>query len=489
MNRSIAFRLLFSSVIAISIVILLINITSYVRQANDIKTEEEELVSLLENRLSKVLSNDLWNFDYDNVTNVIQSEVDSQLISSIKVLDSDGQLVASAGEAEVESNRQLEIKLTYEPRDNIYVGETIIFIDRSKYNELASQLLINIILELFISIGTVVLTLYFVTKKYIVTPLNKLETAMNRIAQDDADLSKRLPVYNGDDEISRVSSGFNEIITKISQLVEEVSEQNDTLREKYDQINSMQEMLVESEKMASLGSLVAGVAHEINTPVGVGITASTNTLSIIKECQKGLEDRSINLTDLVAKIGTIKKGTDLTYANLERVSSLVTSFKQVAVDQSIQEYRDIELASYIGELYHSISLGYKSKPVTLENNIDPDLKYKTEPGSFAQIFSNLFVNALIHAYQEQTPGVIKLDAQLDGQFVVFTVEDDGAGMDEETKAKLFDPFFTTKRNEGGTGLGMNIVFNLINHKLNGFVEVDSEVGRGTIFTIKLPVIQ
>lgn len=258
-------------------------------------------------------------------------------------------------------------------------------------------------------------------------------------------------------------------------------------------LREAQESLIQAETMASLGQLVAGVAHEINTPIGIGLTAASH----IGEQAQALRDRfagnTLRRSDFLEFLDGLSESSRLLMANMDRAASLVQSFKQVAVDQSSGDRRVFELGGYIRELLFSLRPRLKRTNLKVAVECDDELTMDSFPGALGQVLTNLVINAVVHAYGDgerlsETPsGTIRITAQPDGADKVrIDFIDDGAGIAPEHLSKVFDPFFTTKRGQGGSGLGLHIVFNTVTGPLGGTVSVQSWPGQGTRFTILLP---
>lgn len=251
-------------------------------------------------------------------------------------------------------------------------------------------------------------------------------------------------------------------------------------------LKQTQKHLVESEKMAALGGLVAGVAHEINTPVGVGITGITylqeKLLGIMADYKAGAMKRS----SLDKFLETTSETLEITMTNLIRAAELIASFKQVAVDQSSEDRRKFNLKGYLNDVLLSLKHRYKRTKHRIEVAGPDDIEVESFPGAISQIVTNLLMNSLIHAYEQEQAGNILFDIRLQDGIVVLNYSDDGRGIPRENLPRIFDPFFTTRRGKGGSGLGMNIVYNLITNKLNGKITCESETGRGVVFTVSFP---
>ncbi|MEH2105471.1 trifunctional serine/threonine-protein kinase/ATP-binding protein/sensor histidine kinase [Nostoc sp.] len=275
--------------------------------------------------------------------------------------------------------------------------------------------------------------------------------------------------------------------TLYNTLEQKVAERTQELSQAVEDLKSTQKQLVESEKMAALGGLVAGVAHEINTPVGTSITVASTladeTRSFITAVEQGQLKRSV----LNNYLEIAKESTDLILRNLNRAGELVQSFKQVAVDQTSLEQRTFVVKQYLEEIVTSLNPKIKRASHTLTVTGDETVRIDSYPGALAQIITNLVMNSLTHAYQLHESGQLRIQVKQEGERIVIQYSDDGCGIPQENLNKIFEPFFTTARQKGGSGLGLHITYNLVTQKLQGTIDVYSEVEKGTIFTVTLPL--
>lgn len=252
-------------------------------------------------------------------------------------------------------------------------------------------------------------------------------------------------------------------------------------------LRDAQEAIVQAEKLASLGSLVAGVAHEINTPVGIAVSCASHLADATAELRKRVESGDLSRGDFNRYLATAGDTSGLILANCDRAAQLIASFKQVAVDRASEERRVFDLGAYISETL--VSLQPKLRPAGHELSVScpPDLVIDGHPGVLSQILTNLIVNVLTHAFPDGRTGRIAVTVEQPAPGTVkLTVADDGCGMPPEHRAHVFEPFFTTRRGRGGSGLGLHIVHNLTVGVLKGTIAVDSEPGRGTAFTLTFP---
>ena len=277
-----------------------------------------------------------------------------------------------------------------------------------------------------------------------------------------------------------------ELIRAKHQYEKDLETANSQLRTSLDTLERARDQLVQSEKMAALGELVAGVAHEINTPVGVGVTAASFLDAKTTEIKKIYAAGELKRSELENYLQTVEEVSNSILINMERAAELISSFKQVAVDQSSENRRQFNLKEYIHEILLSLRPRYKKTDHTIEVICEDDIELNSFPGAFSQILNNLIVNSLIHGFQKIEKGTITVNISRQGKDILFVYRDNGRGMNPEEREKVFDPFYTTMRGKGGTGLGMSIVFNLITQTLKGSIECESTSGKGVVFTMKFP---
>jgi PAS domain S-box-containing protein len=270
-------------------------------------------------------------------------------------------------------------------------------------------------------------------------------------------------------------------------LERRVSERTAQLSTALEQLKTAQADLIQSEKMASLGALVAGISHEINTPIGNSLTVASTLQDQAKgfaaDVDKGLTRRRLDLF-----VAGVAEGTDILVRSLNVAVRLVSSFKQVAVDQTSVNRRAFQLRGVVEETLATLGPTLRRTTHTVACNIPAHIQMDSYPGPIGQIISNLISNALLHAFDGREHCNIQITAaEIDGGLVELVVQDDGAGIAAGHLARVFDPFFTTKLGKGGSGLGLNIVYNLVANTLGGRIKVESVIGQGACFTISLPL--
>ena len=248
-----------------------------------------------------------------------------------------------------------------------------------------------------------------------------------------------------------------------------------------------QDELIQSDKLASLGSLVAGVAHELNTPIGNALVASSSLAEEVSQMQKTVRAGSMKRSSFDHFMERVAEGSDLTMRSLHRAVTLISSFKQVAVDQASERRRGFDLAQVLHELIDTLKPKLKHVGSQLSLDLQAGIAMESYPGPLGQVIINLFTNALTHGFDERGSGLITVHAhRLDAGRVVVTVSDDGVGIAPEHLGQIFDPFFTTKLGRGGSGLGLSVSHRIVTKVLGGQITIRSTPGQGASFELNLP---
>jgi signal transduction histidine kinase len=284
-------------------------------------------------------------------------------------------------------------------------------------------------------------------------------------------------------ELSLYKDQLEEIVARrTAELTAANMEINHTLNA----LRNTQEDLIEREKLASLGSVVAGVAHEVNTPIGVGVTAASSLRHATQGIVEKLENNSLKKSDLTNYFELALRSSDILERNLGRAAELIRSFKQVAVDQSSEAVRRVELRSYVGDVLNSLQPALRKGGHRVELATGAPIELETTPSALWQIVSNLIMNSMLHAFEPAQQGQLAIEIGRIGGAVVLTYRDNGKGMPPEVRRRIFEPFFTTRRGQGGSGLGLSIVYNLVTKTLGGTIACNSTPGAGTEFIITIP---
>jgi len=289
------------------------------------------------------------------------------------------------------------------------------------------------------------------------------------------------------DEHQYATSKNQALEQRLSTRTDALKESNQELLSTLEKLHEFQGQLVETEKMASLGDMVAGIAHEINTPIGLGVTASSLLADKLSEIKLAFENKTLKSSQLKKFLTDGDENVSIIFRNLERAANLISSFKKVAVDQSNVESRTFNISNLIDEVLLTLSAKIKAANVAILVNCPEDLYINSKPGPINQILINLILNSIYHAFEEVSNGNITITVIiLSGQLHI-NYSDDGIGIDESMKLKIFDPFTTTKRGSGGSGLGMHLVYNLVTQALDGYIVLEDAPEHGVSFDITFPV--
>jgi len=322
--------------------------------------------------------------------------------------------------------------------------------------------------------------------------LHWLEILQETIKNENGELVGKVLVFRDITEIQNAQKKLESTNVNLEKRVEERTENlqktNEKLSLAFESLKSAQGKLIHSEKMAALGSLVAGISHEVNTPLGISVTSATNIEEKVSLLENEFNSGTLTKTDFESFMSQTRKGLDILISNLKRASDLIKSFKQVAVDQSSDDLRDINLREYLDSIILSLNPKFKNRNVDVNNNVPEDVFVYTNPGALYQIISNLIVNSLIHAFDEDSDNsAIDIDASLKKNNLNIIYHDNGHGISKEVMNRIFEPFYTTKRGQGGSGLGMNVVYNLVTSSLHGQINVESTPGDGLSINMVIPI--
>lgn len=268
---------------------------------------------------------------------------------------------------------------------------------------------------------------------------------------------------------------------------EELQKTNQVLEKSLKNLKKAQHYMIQSEKMAALGSLVAGVAHEINTPIGIGLTASSFLKDQTEACTEYFKTGSMEKQEMEKFISKFSDASSIIYTNLNRAASLIKSFKLVSVDQSDEVARNFNFKEYLDNTLNSLKPKYKNTEHDINMKCPNNLIIRSYPGCFSQIITNFIMNSLDHGFGNNSKGSMVIEVIQKNGNLLLNYSDNGKGMSQEIVDKIFNPFFTTNRSKGGTGLGMHIVYNIVSQKLNGHIKCASTPNLGTTFSISIPL--
>lgn len=390
----------------------------------------------------------------------------------------------------------LKVSIPLKHKDEIY---GILYLEKS--TKIITILLQRIFYDIIIFTIILLIIIYLISfflSNYLLKPILNLASSTEEIASN-RNYSTRVN-YSSENEIGSLYKAFNNLLIdtedltntledKVNIRTNELNIKTQELELSLKNLKKTQQQLIESEKMSALGNLVSGIAHEINTPLGNAITSSSiiekETYFLIKEFNEGNLKRST----MERKLNVLNESTKLLTKTLTYASGLIKSFKQISVDQVTNDIRIFGISHYLEDIFLTNHNKLKLIPVKVQIKSEENIMIKTSPGVIGQIFNNLIQNSVIHGFENfKSNAEISVSLKTQEEYLIIEYKDNGVGINPAIKNKIFEPFVTTKRNIGGTGVGLNIVYNLIYQKLKGSIEVISEKDMGTIFIIKIPLI-
>ncbi len=449
-----------------------------------LKERQQTQVQTQIKQLAQVIAIPTWNLDQQFISSYLRQYAVTSHIKCIEVV-SDANLEERAPLGCQHPNEGSTIHREPIVFEGQYIGVVIASFAIELDNKRLKFILLSRIPIALVALFSIFFVVFLVFRRWVVMPIQAMIKSIESFQHDSA----HHPVnWHSEDEIGTLVEVFNQAQKQQIQHERMLTSERDKAQDTLLELKETQNQLVESEKMASLGSLVAGISHEINTPLGVARTSSSHVNDALVKLEKSFNAGTLTKSDMDKFIELSKDGLHLMTANLIRASELMTSFKQVSSDQSHDEIRSFNLYEYLQEIIYTLKPNLKRYQVAVLLECEESISLESFPGAFSQIFTNLIMNSLNHAFEPQAQGSIRINVKDTEDYIHIVYEDDGAGMTEEVCKKIFDPFFTTKRGNGGTGLGMHIIYNLIFHKLQGSIEVTSTLGNGSSFHMQLPKI-
>ncbi|RTR31670.1 sensor histidine kinase [Shewanella atlantica] len=513
-------KLTLSIVLFSSIITLL---TTGFQLVNDYKGDVDRIsrqFTSIEKVNLDVLAASIWVIDERLINTQLNGLIQLPDITYISINDDSGQ-VWIAGKPTPENTIEKSFELFYSSgSDSIPVGTLLVQADlKAVYEKLLDRAIIILLsnaIKTFIVAGFILfLVWYFVTRH-----LHRLSQYCQQIDLD----SPAIPLTfdkndKKEDEFQQVSLAINGMQNQIrrsfsdikkskqelqesladrerlleletsykDELSRQVKERTQELEQSLLVLKRAQEVLVEQEKMAALGGLVSGVAHEINTPIGICLTAASSQLIHIQELIKLIHSENATLEEINSILEEYQESCELIVSNITRASSLIQKFKTVAAQQSLEEKRSFNLKQSLVENHEAMKILFGEQHVDVQFDLDPELEIITNQNLLKQIITNILSNAYSHAFKQKDHGVILIKAQLKGEQLNISIQDNGSGISKEASTHIFEPFYTTNRSQGGTGLGLSAAFNAAT-LLKGNIKLESECDLGGAgFFISFPV--
>ena len=480
---------------------------------------KDDLLKVQSDRDKRLLGNKLKNLavspDLLNV-HIYQQDISGQL-RMVANYTKEGETRTSSKESSVSnyfrpvySNEIVEIARAIENEDASTAGYIYIQVSTHRLNEKIQQSILT-----SVTVIILMLVICFIVslkmQKLITAPIQRLGDFLSKTSRQ-RDYSARAEPGNIR-ELAYLSESINVMLSRIqeymqkqkmaeeqhrklnasledmvSQRTNALKDANQELIQTLEKLHQFQRQIVQNEKMASLGDMVAGVAHEVNTPIGLGVTASTMMLDRLHIIQKEFESKTLKASTMARFLNESQENLNIIYRNLNRAAELISSFKQVAVDQSSESNRRFCFAQLVNEILLSLRPRLKKLHHDIRVDCDPTLSVETKAGPINQIIINLIMNSVIHGFEHIEHGEIDIIAEMMTPTKMKLIyKDNGKGISNDIRKRIFDPFVTTKRGQGGSGLGMHLGYNLVTQALNGTISITSEEGNGVEFIIIFPV--
>ena len=459
-------------------------------------------------RLQISLPSALWDLDKAKVDTILEAEMLPPEVVSIRVYDSavglfagkqrgaNGALVPSARVAP--AGTPVEAALEFRDAGSsgtsirpVPVGKVVVTFSRAQIDAALASELTRRVIEVLVLDVILVLALSLALR-VVFRPLRRLRDGLFELATRGGGEVEELP-ENRRDELGEVIRGFNQIQRRLKSTIVRIREAEDAARtsarqtaEALADLRQTQESLLQAERLASLGGLVAGVAHEINTPVGIALTSASVLKDATDQMQAAVADGGLKKSVVLRYLETAAESARLIMNNAHRAAHLIHSFKQIAVDQTSEARRRFALMEYVEEIVTSLQPKLKTIHIDIKLDGASDIMLDSYPGAFAQVITNLVLNCAEHAFGADQEGRIEISARQAGDMVEIALADNGRGIAPDALDRIFEPFFTTRRGQGGTGLGLNIVYNLVAKQFGGTITARSSLGLGTEFTLRMP---
>lgn len=393
---------------------------------------------------------------------------------------------------------KINYSLYYEPWDWVIIAS----IYESDFNMGLQHIVEMIALSIVITIFVAVLISFHVSGA-ITKPLIKITEKAKAIVENDFDMSGF--EVKSSDESGVLAHYFKMMVEKLTHEIDNrkkaelslkalnndlelmVDDRTKALNTTIEELRFAHQQLVESERLASLGNIVSGVTHEINTPLGSSLSTASHIQHLNEKFKLNLHENKMSKADVIKYLDQMDEAVELLNFSLQRATDLVQSFKLIAVNQHSNHHTQFYICEYIEKTLLSLRHEYKNSGHQIEFIHQEDFLIKSYPGAYSQIITNLLMNAIIHAFAPNQKGHILISLEGQEQQIQLSFKDDGVGMSEEIIAHIFDPFFTTKKETGGSGLGLNLVYTLVTKQLMGSIQCLSKIGLGTEFIINVPI--
>jgi len=462
-------------------------------------TDYSQDISLINDRMDQVekgnlstIAFSLWALDNRQLDTQLEAIVQLPNIHYVELRSSHGQIYTSGNKDIVGATLKKIYPISYHsPFEKSYELGTLSVVAEisSVYDRLLRRAGL-ILTTQFIKTLIVSLIILLIVDQLIIRHLHRVSSFAKN--QDLGKLGQSLTLdrkysESNTDELDDLVSSINEMRDTLINDIAALKDKEREILEQQEIATELQTQLVDAEQKAALSGLVAGVAHEINTPVSIGVTAVSHIEVIAKNLEESYRTGEMSRSDFEKFFDDLKVAITMTSSNLMKAANLIKSFKTVAVDQAAEDQRVFNLKDYINEVITSLKPKLKHSKHKLDIECPNNLMINSYPGALSQIITIFIMNSLIHGFENIDSGIIKIEIKQESGNLILIYSDDGKGVSPDVLKKIFEPFFTTKRHKGGSGLGMHIAYNLITKLLDGEITCVSKINEGTTFTVSLPI--
>lgn len=472
-------------------------------------------VTLLEQRFKNIeksyipsIARGLWDFNKPLVAQQIQGIVDLPDIGLV-IIENDFDYKQQFGDADIIAKKFIEFPIVFEGE---YVGKLQIY---AHYKDIYQRLWQHagfILTTEFIKIFIVTFFIILIVNKFIMRYLFQISNYAQELASDNLDKELILSNRSGNedeldylvnainsmriklkDKIAMLEGAENALLTlngelevKVHDRTAKLQKNNQQLQDLLDNLRLAQDQLVQSEKMASLGQLVAGVAHEVNTPLGICVTSITALKEKIEALQSLVASQTLSKSFLNDTLSLLIEYEQIIERSLNKAVDLIRSFKSVAVEQHTDPEMNINLRQHVFDIVNTVKTLFKQKKYHINIEVDEKINLITYPSAWNQVLTNFLMNSHVHGFEGRNEGEISIVFSINEEALTLIYTDNGKGIPADYTKRIFEPFVTTKRGQGGSGLGLNIVFNLVNAKLGGTIKL-LESTQGACFEVIVPI--
>ena len=523
-KNSIGYKLLkvvFSFYVLIALLVTFFHMYSEYQNAKNIVLEN--MISI-EHSFKKQIANSIWHYDNELITEVVQGILSNRTIVGMTIKNDENKLIQNAGVVDIKNKNLKQDSAQIQYKRDLYqyhfelnsknynegkkLGIVYLYSDDLVIYDIVKNNFGLIIINSIIKTLALWLIFIYFSKKYITQPFYQMIKTLSDIDFDKIKTVKLSNKFHDQSEFEILETSFNRMISKLEHSYNQIQESNkknielnntlekkvqertyelEDLNKKLEQtiytLKDTQNQLIESEKIASLGGLVAGVAHEINTPVGTSLTGMTYVHERVTDIEELYNVNGISEDEFKDFLKSTKEISNSVIVNLQQTSKLINNFKSIAANSANDEINSLELRSYINGIISNYKATLDQKNINIEIHCNKNLIIRTYPSSIFQIFSHLIMNSLIHGFEDYKNGEISIDVIEYANNIKMIYTDNGKGIEKEDLPKIFEPFFTTNRKLGCTGLGLNIIYNIITSQMHGTFTCESSKGEGVVFTM------